>query len=405
MHRRGRWVHRAAVCPGPGGGTSRVPVAAMCLCGTILLLWGVSAVPTARFAFRHHIIDAELPPGAYGQTAAVDIDGCGRPEFITGQQYGTIFWYKFHAPGRWTRHVLGESSPSDVGACVLDVDGDGRPDFVTGGAWYRNPGDIEEHWEEHILAPSAAGETPIFGDLLGDGRPVPVFAMNERFTWFRSQGDKNIEWHATAVTQQLPEFAQFGHGLGMGDVNGDGRLDLVGTAGWWEAPEDRGRRDWPFHKADLGPACANMLVYDVNGDGYNDIVTSSAHEYGIWWFEQRIEDGVAHFERHEIDATISQTHALVLADINSDGVHDFVTGKRYRAHNGHDPGADEPAVLCWIELQRPEPGTCSFTLREVDNNSGVGTQFEVVDLDNDGLLDIITSNKKGVHAFVQRRSN
>ena len=91
-----------------------------------------------KFEFRHHIIDADLPPACYAQTALVDLDGDGQLEYIVGQQYGTIFYYKYSAPEEWTRYVLGENSPSDVGGIALDVDGDGYMDFVAGGAWYRN---------------------------------------------------------------------------------------------------------------------------------------------------------------------------------------------------------------------------------------------------------------------------
>ena len=82
-----------------------------------------------KFQFKAHIIDQGLPRGAYAQTALADLDNDGRLEFIMGHQYGSIFWYKFHAPDEWTRHLLGENSPSDVGGCVLDVDGDGSIDF------------------------------------------------------------------------------------------------------------------------------------------------------------------------------------------------------------------------------------------------------------------------------------
>ncbi|MCX5758399.1 MAG: VCBS repeat-containing protein, partial [Candidatus Hydrogenedentes bacterium] len=216
--------------------------------------------------------------------------------------------------------------------------------------------------------------------------------------------DKMAPWLAYPMSHQMGVFAQFGHGLGMGDVNGDGRMDILSTEGWWEGPVDRTRPDWGFHQAHLGPACANMVVYDVDGDGHNDVITSSAHDYGIWWFEQRQENGATTFVQHEIDKGISQTHALILADINNDGLQDLITGKRYYAHCGHDPGCHEPAVLCWFELLRPEPGKFEYRKHEIDNDSGVGTQFQVCDVDGDGLLDVVTSNKKGVHLFLQRRS-
>ena len=364
-------------------------------------------VPGDRVTFQRVVIDEQFRSEG---VAVADVDRDGHNDILAGD-----VWYA--APDWQVGEVrTPQSYDPDEGysQCfanfAADVDEDGWVDSIVIGfpgapaLWYRNPGEAPGHWEARPLAASACGETPIFGDLLGDGRPVPVFAMNSRFTWFRPHDDRTVEWQAFPVTQELPEFSTFGHGLGMGDVNGDGRIDLLGTEGWWEAPEDRARSDWAFHKAPLGPACANMVVYDVDGDGDSDVLTSSAHEYGIWWFEQH-GNGAPSFEQHEIQRGISQTHALILADINNDGLKDLVTGKRYHAHNGHDPGSDEPAVLCWIELQRPEPGACRFTQHEIDNDSGVGTQFEVCDLDGDGLLDVVTSNNKGVHAFLQRRSN
>ncbi|MDZ7620637.1 MAG: VCBS repeat-containing protein, partial [Patescibacteria group bacterium] len=166
----------------------------------------------------------------------------------------------------------------------------------------------------------------------------------------------------------------------------------------WEAPEDRTQTPWPFHRVDFGKACAQMLVYDCNGDGLADVITTSAHEYGIWWHEQTA-DG---WKTHDIDASFSQTHAVVLADINGDGLMDFVTGKRYYAHCGRDPGAEEPALLCWYELKRVD-GKPTWTRHVIDDNSGSGMNFEVVDINGDGLLDIATANKKGVFYFEQTR--
>lgn len=364
-------------------------------------------VPGDRVRFDHIVLDKQFRSEG---VAVADVNRDGNIDIIVGD-----LWYS--APD-WKAHEIRSPQSYDpnngYSQCfanfAADVDDDGWTDSIVIGFpgapanWYRNPGNETDHWKEYLLATSACGETPIYGDLLGDGRPVPVFAMNSRITWFRTGQDKLAPWLAYPLSHQIGEFAQFGHGLGMGDVNGDGRLDVLSTEGWWEGPVDRTRPDWGFHGVKLGPACANMLVYDVDGDGDNDIITSAAHEYGVWWFEQRQENGAMTFEQHEIDKSISQTHALILADINNDGLQDLVTGKRYYAHCGHDPGANEPAVLCWYELQRKEPGKVEYRMHKIDNNSGVGTQFEVCDLDGDGLLDVVTSNKKGVHAFLQRRS-
>ena len=145
-----------------------------------------------------------------------------------------------------------------------------------------------------------------------------------------------------------------------------------------------------------------MVVFDINGDGLNDVLTSSAHDYGIWWFEQLPGSNGEKFHMQQISKDFSQTHAIRLADINRDGIMDFVTGKRYFAHNGNDPGAHEPALLVWFEIQRPEKGRVTFTRHIIDDDSGIGTQFEVVDINGDGLMDVVSANKKGVHLFVQQ---
>jgi hypothetical protein len=161
-----------------------------------------------------------------------------------------------------------------------------------------------------------------------------------------------------------------------------------------------------------------MYVFDFDGDGDNDVVGSSAHRRGIWWYEQTTPASGGHepaetWQTHLIDESIAQTHALVLADMNGDGLPDLVTGKRFYAHNGNDPGEDEPPEIAWYELSRaadPNPkaatsgrGLPAWKKHVIDADSGVGTQFEVHDMNADGLLDIVVANKRGVFLFEQVR--
>jgi hypothetical protein len=146
-----------------------------------------------------------------------------------------------------------------------------------------------------------------------------------------------------------------------------------------------------------------MLVYDIDADGDGDVITSSAHNYGIWWFEQVKTDKGVEWKQHDIAPKLfSQSHAMALVDINSDGVKDFVVGKRFWAHGPTgDVDPNKPAVLYWFELRRPEKGKVEWVPHQIDDDSGVGTQFEVADLNADGKPDIVTSNKKGVYIFLQ----
>ena len=363
--------------------------------------------PAERIRFEKIVVDKQFRSEG---VAVADVNNDGRNDILAGD-----VWY---AAPDWQMHEIrapGKYNPDrGYSQCFAnfasDVDRDGWTDSIVIGFpaaaayWYKNPGKAQGHWEPRPVAHSACGETPLFTDLLGNGKPALVFGIDGKLSWVRAPASGDPHWTIYPLSAATPAAEKFAHGLGVGDVNADGRPDVVATSGWWEAPEDRTRPDWTFHKARLGPACANMIVFDVDGDGDNDIVTSSAHKYGVWWFEQVQENGRAAFRQHEIHKGISQTHALILADVNSDGLADLVTGKRYHAHNGKDPGSAEPAMLCWFELRRPGKGKCEFHLHEIDRDSGVGTQFEVCDLDRDGLLDVVTSNKKGVYAFVQRRN-
>jgi hypothetical protein len=183
-------------------------------------------------------------------------------------------------------------------------------------------------------------------------------------------------------------------------MNLDGRRDVIITKGWWETPNDPTKPDWIFHPADLGEDAAQMYAIDIDGDGDMDLISSSAHNYGVWWHEQIIDEkGNISYKHHEISRAFSESHGMVMTDVNGDGFPDLVTGKRYFAHNGKDPGAFEPAVLYWFELIPGRPPVWIPHL--IDDNSGIGLLPVVTDINQDGLPDIITANKKGVYVFEQ----
>ena len=203
----------------------------------------------------------------------------------------------------------------------------------------------------------------------------------------------------------IPGTFRFSHGLGVGDLNGDGRQDVICTGGWWEQPES-GRNSstpWTFHPAQLGDAVADMIAYDVNHDGKTDVIASSAHKFGIWWFEQGdVKDGSPVFTKHDLfPDLVSETHALIAADINGDGLKDLVTGKRFWSHGKSEPGSDKPARLYWFQAaagptaRSPSPRARSTTRAESAPSSSSPTSTATA------LLDIVTANKKGVFVFEQ----
>src|SRR5690606_19665654 len=106
-------------------------------------------------------------------------------------------------------------------------------------------------------------------------------------------------------------------------------------------------------------------------------------------------------EGNDYGVAFSQLHAVDLADMDGDGVLDVVTGKRWWAHQSHDPGSLEPSVLYWFQTVR-DNGTARFVPHMIDNNSGVGTQVLAGDFNGDKLPDVVVGSKMGTFAFTHK---
>ena len=255
----------------------------------------------------------------------------------------------------------------------VDVDGDDYPDvasvswFAKRVAWWRNPGKAGGEWKAAPIHEGFNVEFAILADMDNDGKANEIVAQENGTgqAWYEV---KDKAWVAHVVSA-----ATYGHGIGAGDVNGDKRNDILTPRGWLEAPADPRAGNWTFHpdweslnvpatppatppKPDAPPRVSElgfMHVMDVNGDGRNDVITASGHDYGVYWFEQG-EGGK--WTRRVIDSAWSQGHASTLVDLNGDGRLDFVTGKRFMAHNGSDPGEKEPLGVYWYESRKGSGG-------------------------------------------------
>jgi hypothetical protein len=365
--------------------------------------------------WKTHTINGK---SSFEAAGAFDVDNDGDIDIVAGDT-----WYE--APN-WTPHKVRDVAKvgtyyNDFATLPMDVNGDGKTDFFTCSyfgkdvGWVENPGDKDKTWTYHEVDLPGPSEAAWMVDLTGDGKPEILPNAVNVVVWY------DLERAAATPTIKKHDFGNkaAGHGVGSGDVNGDGRVDLLTPHGWFEAPADAKNETWTWHPEwELGATGIQILARDVDGDGLSDVVWGMGHNYGLFWQKQvKGPNGERKWEKQEIDKGIASVHTLIWADIDGDGKPlELVTGKRVYAHE-IEPGATDGSVVAWYDYDRsakkwnkhvifqgepatdaPKEGGKRDALKDFPAGTvGTGLQLTAIDIDKDGDIDLVCPGKSGLY--------
>lgn len=376
----------------------------------LLLTVALSVLPAVGApVFERHAV--AFPQDVFG-IDALDANGDGRRDVVVA---GLTTVWLLVAPDWHTVEVGDTPGGRTIHAVVLDCDEDGDLDIVISRsvsewiyhrlalaagkpsatpvgedwtiAWLENTGRAAGPWRLHRLDQELHGVHGLWtGDVNRDGRP-DLLANSFAGPRFES----SLAWFPSPVGRKpartlITEGAATGrpHYLDFADLNDDGRGDVLlgasaeGTFTWWEQPEEASA-PWKRHLIASEPGATHPRAADLNGDGRLDVLGSAGHGVGVAWYEAPA------WTKHVIEPALRDIHAFDAADLDGDGDIDAV-GCSF----------SDGIVRWWENL-----GGGRFAPRDIDTTHGQqGYDLKVVDLNQDGRPDLLLAGRQSRNAVI-----
>ena len=331
--------------------------------------------------FRHEVIDPEPPGAQHDITLLFDVNGNGKKDIVIGAKIGdpNVFWYENPT---WKRHALATVPSLEAGGVVLDINGNGRLDFVAGREgkgkelyWFENPQDPTQPWKVRLITDRFERyHDQAVGDVDGDGEPeVLISSQNVGvIAYYDIPADPTVEPWPEACCHVLAEDMPKTEGLGVVDLDGDGRNELiVGPNVFWPTGDAQN----PWRRENFAPdlVMTRAAVADIDGDGKLEIVLAEGESNPgqLVWCKP------GDWERHVLNDQLFHPHSLEIADFTGGGRPDIFVAEMGLGRN------PDPEMMVYVNQ-----GNGAF--EKVTVQRGVPThEAKVTDLTGNGRPDIV----------------